>query len=797
MNKSFGLPLAVCSLFFLTGNGKSAPPSIGAIVTSHVFSPVETPFGIVFTNETRTALYLAHFVGPARGETRAEKLFSAPGCGMYSTLSPDRSTIGFKEIFGDGTQAPALLNISTKKVNLLHPPVPQSGQVSFAANGAIAYSVGSVVFVRNGTAVRQIPIGTYSNIVEISSDGNSIAYTDGRGRVFVMNIQSQKVRRVSDAGCMTPLWSPVGARLCYSSLNGRLYVFDAQDEKTYFLGDGTDPVWTPDGVSLIVVRERTQNDTLVSSNLYQISYDGEENVRLTSTRGIFETEPSIGADNIVHYTAYNNDTLYSATLEKNSLRINSSIEIGSESLVQNETVLKSLQETESVSPGGTPSATPFFEVPYVNQVWDTPYGFGNLGSSACGPTSAIMVIAYYNLLPPWNNQLAVPTRHVNAWGNYVLEPYHFHGVYFQSGSSGAGGGYGYMWNTSDPYHMMVSYYGYHGLTASELDAPSLDTVTSEVSTGHPYTLCNGLTEAGHIVVINGVGNQKGTVIVNDPYGNKNVAYPSPNGKDVQYDWPGYNNGNQNLNNAWWGVSVRYVAPAISDSIVDDLQFESGFTLNNSKPASMSLWLDRTSGYGGHFWYTYTRHSDTCTASWSQPALLQTGSYEVFAYIASGTARAARYRIFYAGNSATVVVDQSQYKDSWVSLGTYPFASGDSGYVKLGDGSDSVGQIIEFDALAWRIQSSQPSIPTQMTLEQNYPNPFNPSTVISYQLSAVSRVTLKIYDVLGREVATLVNQEQNPGSHVVTFNAGKLASGVYFYRLDTGTFKVTKKMVLVK
>ncbi|MFN3395154.1 MAG: T9SS type A sorting domain-containing protein, partial [Candidatus Thermochlorobacter sp.] len=84
------------------------------------------------------------------------------------------------------------------------------------------------------------------------------------------------------------------------------------------------------------------------------------------------------------------------------------------------------------------------------------------------------------------------------------------------------------------------------------------------------------------------------------------------------------------------------------------------------------------------------------------------------------------------------------------------------------------------------------------LEQNYPNPFNPTTNIKYSIRSAGLVSLKVYDLLGREVATLVNQVQQPGEYQVTFNASNLtASGMYIYRLQAGNFTRTMKMMVVK
>ena len=89
------------------------------------------------------------------------------------------------------------------------------------------------------------------------------------------------------------------------------------------------------------------------------------------------------------------------------------------------------------------------------------------------------------------------------------------------------------------------------------------------------------------------------------------------------------------------------------------------------------------------------------------------------------------------------------------------------------------------------------IPEVFSLSQNYPNPFNPTTVISYSIPQVTNVKLKVFDMLGREIATIVNKEQNAGVYNVQFNAANLSSGVYFYRIEAGSFVASKKLLLLK
>jgi hypothetical protein len=103
----------------------------------------------------------------------------------------------------------------------------------------------------------------------------------------------------------------------------------------------------------------------------------------------------------------------------------------------------------------------------------------------------------------------------------------------------------------------------------------------------------------------------------------------------------------------------------------------------------------------------------------------------------------------------------------------------------------------FYSMLTDVEDEQNLMPSEFYLAQNYPNPFNPSTSIKYQVSSISDVSLKVYDLLGREVATLVNEEKPAGTYEITFDASGLSSGVYYYKLQADTFIETKKMILVK
>ena len=90
-----------------------------------------------------------------------------------------------------------------------------------------------------------------------------------------------------------------------------------------------------------------------------------------------------------------------------------------------------------------------------------------------------------------------------------------------------------------------------------------------------------------------------------------------------------------------------------------------------------------------------------------------------------------------------------------------------------------------------------SVPIVFNLDQNYPNPFNPTTSIKYSVPSSEHVSLKVFDILGREIAVLVNEQKSAGIYTINFDASDLSSGVYFYRLNSGNNIQIKKMLLVK
>jgi hypothetical protein len=137
----------------------------------------------------------------------------------------------------------------------------------------------------------------------------------------------------------------------------------------------------------------------------------------------------------------------------------------------------------------------------------------------------------------------------------------------------------------------------------------------------------------------------------------------------------------------------------------------------------------------------------------------------------------------------------------VSVHVFPLTNPGTGVVRVvledvANPSDKQGFTFTTDAIATSVETDG-RMPQRFALEQNYPNPWNPTTTIRYRVGKTGLVSLKLYDALGREVMTLVNETQPPGQYLVDLDGSGLASGVYLYRLVSGTFLQSRTMTLVK
>jgi len=138
--------------------------------------------------------------------------------------------------------------------------------------------------------------------------------------------------------------------------------------------------------------------------------------------------------------------------------------------------------------------------------------------------------------------------------------------------------------------------------------------------------------------------------------------------------------------------------------------------------------------------------------------------------------------FVTGNGTTTEINNYSYTDRNLTAGNYSYRLKQVDF----NGRYEYSNVINVDVA-----------PEQFELSQNYPNPFNPSTTINFSIPQSSIVTLKVFNTLGQEVKTLVNQNMESGVHSISFDASELNSGIYFYRLDAGQFTEVRKMTLIK
>jgi hypothetical protein len=213
----------------------------------------------------------------------------------------------------------------------------------------------------------------------------------------------------------------------------------------------------------------------------------------------------------------------------------------------------------------------------------------------------------------------------------------------------------------------------------------------------------------------------------------------------------------------------------------------GITVKNDPTASNNKYVDIAS------------NDATSKITWELPNVPNAGKYEIkFGYGLNYGAPKTQY-INVNGNRVVDLEFTGALGSTWYekALNVDLVQGSNTIQVQMSWGWMSFDYLAVPNDIATVVNKNKPELSLSYSLQQNYPNPFNPNTTISYQLSMNSLTTLKVYDILGREIATLVNELKTAGNYNIIFNASKLSSGMYIYKLQAGEFSAVKKLVLVK
>ncbi|HBS86818.1 MAG: hypothetical protein A2W91_12370 [Bacteroidetes bacterium GWF2_38_335] len=665
--------------------------------------------GLVFTDNYASKLYMLQ-------NGALKKITASAGCGRYYEMSPDGKMLGFKKITETGMQIPTVFDFLTNKLVELHAPAEKCGQVSFSADGHMAFTVENTLFVKSQSETKTYDLGCYVNIVKISSDGNYVSYADNNNQIHILffDIMEDRIITSGDQNYAYPQFSANGSHLLYQG--DHIYVYDLLYQQTYDLGPGLAPKFSADEDFVIFHKIISNEQTFIGSDLFVKKFDNSFEKQLTFTPDVYEMGANFIGWNKIAWHTYSGKQIVSSFYDKNSWELNPVVEYAHSGKIEIE-----FYDSKNYYHNASKGVVQLGPAPYVNQVYDTPDWHNGHGS--CKPTTAVMAAAFYNRLPEWptitNNESAT---HYNSYGSYVADKYRydelFFNVYEAAYSTDAWGAYGYMWGTGTPTGSMQEYLEHHGMVSNTIwtSSNSYHYTKDEIDLGYPHPICSYITSVGHVKLAIGYIEGLHSIMFNDPYGNKNLpGYPNPYGAGAIYDWPGYNNGYVNLDVDGshgviaWSTRARSTQPNYSNLVIDDDHFGHGFYVENTISTLgggyniQQYYRDQNTGYNGHSWWTITESTgvDICFVNWT-PTITEPGNYKIEVYIpaTNATATTAPYKIYYSGGNTTVSVNQNIYSDQWVDLGTYFFDAGTTGYVHLGDMTGITGQSLAFDAMRW-------------------------------------------------------------------------------------------------
>ena len=486
-----------------------------------------------------------------------------PNTGYFASISPDKKYVCFKDFQpADGRllQVPVLYDIAQKKQLPLAEPAPTAGNPVASSRGQVAYTLGERLIVLNPDLSRflETDLGAIANVLSFSPDGRLLAFSDPQEAVSWIDLDTGS-RSTAPPGRIhgyQPRFSPDGQALLARSSRGEFTGWNRASGLSRDFGPAEAAIWLDNDTVALVRKTATHFIVHRTDVLKRRFSDGTTSLLLSrNSDAAIALSPSVlalAADGSVSLADTRTGLPRPLVLQPRSLAAAPTIATPA---------APSTAAARNVVTNG--SIVQLLGVPYVHQVYDTPDSFTG-GYSCCNATASLMAILYYNRLPPHPITCSArSSSHTSNYGFYVPSIYSYNGIIFNIpsssvwGSTLAGwyGGFGYfLQDTTDDSLLhstrLSQWIAGHGLTAGTDDSISYAKAKVEIDANHPVVVLNSLTSAGHYITCIGYVQNQYTLIFNDPYGNKNISYPSANGAGAYYDWPGYNNGYKNLTNVW-------------------------------------------------------------------------------------------------------------------------------------------------------------------------------------------------------------------------------------------------------
>ena len=558
----------------------------------YIRTPMESANGIIVTNNDYSEIY-------SLKNNTLTPILRANNCGLYTNLSKDGKYLGFKSFDAHDYQAPAILDVTTGAVTILEDYVWECGQVSFANDGTMAYTMGNTLIIRKGNIRKAFDLGFYTNIANISPDGSQVVYSNVfEGRAYIINTLTGAKEQINVNDGYRATWSPDGLKMAIQTATGGVMVRDNATKRVFDLGKAESVNWANNSTELILTRQEFEKEFVFkSSSISRINFDGSNEITLVSSSDNLPVDAILTSDNklVVPYKTGLKRGLAIKDLRAGITPLAASIADKSVVKLDNETVFGGRVSNPNDNPNIKPSAIPAegtigaLDIEYLSQIYDSPAVNGCTvhGYVTCAPTSACMHLGYYDLLPKKTTtsrsggteaqRTQVYAHAISAVFTNKAGTKTFNTTAYGNGCSGVPGGYGYMWNGSTPGDgRMGTFYTLNGATETTYtwsSSTALSWLDSEAAAGRPTPLCIALDSGGHLILgfrshqyfrssEGGFVSRNGCFVCHDPYGDCNdYTWADNDGQHSSYDWVGYNSGRANIGTFYWAIKVGIPASA--------------------------------------------------------------------------------------------------------------------------------------------------------------------------------------------------------------------------------------------